>query len=122
VVASLQLSPTLTVENAVLADPALVDPATGLPYGGSLTTSMTSSERLEVPLPAGISVQRRERDSNVCIAGFLSRKYLVEVFGLTEAQAKEFFKHQTTVRLNVRGSSRYIDYASLIYGLRIIGD
>ena len=42
--------------------------------------------------------------------------------GLTAAQAKEFFKRPTTVRLNVRGQVQYVDSATLYFGLRIIGD
>ena len=122
VVARLHYQPTLTVENPVLATPGLVDPTTGLPFGGRLTTSMTASERFAVPLPPGLAFNERMRDSAVCIAGFLTRKSLVELYGLSEAQAKEFFKQPTTVRLNVSGSAQYVDYASLYFGLRIVGD
>lgn len=122
VVGRLNYSPTLTVDNPVLADPALIDPGTGLPFGGHLTTSMTSSESLQVPLPAGINLTQRTRDSAVCIAGFLNRRSLVDNFGLTPAQVDEFFKQPTTVHLNVRGSSQYVTNASLVLGLRIIGD
>ena len=122
VVARLNYNPTLTIENPVLATPGLVDPDTGLPFGGRLTTSMTSSERFQVPLPAGLSISERTRDSAVCIAGFLNRKTLVEYYGLTEAQATDFFRQPTTVRMNVSGSAQYVDFASLYFGLRIIGD
>lgn len=122
VVARLDYNPTLTVENPVLATPGLVDATTGLPFGGRLTTSMTASERHAVPLPAGLSLSTRERDSAVCIAGFLSRKSLVELYGLSDAQAREFFRQPTTVRLNVSGSARHVGFASLYFGLRIVGD
>jgi hypothetical protein len=122
VVARLQYQPTLTVENPVLATPGLVDATTGLPFGGRLSTSMTASERFAVPLPPGLALSERQRDSAVCIAGFLTRKSLVEVYGLSEAQAKEFFKQPTTVRLNISGSAQYVDFASLYFGLRIVGD
>lgn len=122
VVARLSYSPTLTIENPVLDDPALIDPSTGLPFGGSLITGMTSSERFEVPLAPGQQLFERSRDSAVCIAGFMSRKTLVLNYGLSEAQAKEFFKKETTVRLNISGTAQYVDNASLYYGLRIVGD
>ena len=122
VVARLTYVPTLTLENPVLATPGLTDPTTGLPFGGRLTTGMTSSERFEVPLPAGVHISERTRDSTVCIAGFMSKKTLVQGYGLTDAQAKEFFKQPTTVRLNVSGTARYVDGASLYFGFRIIGD
>jgi hypothetical protein len=122
VVARLSYNPTLTIENPVLATPGLVDPGTGLPFGGSLTTSVTASERFQVPLPAGLTLSERSRDSAVCIAGFLNRKTLTEFYGLSDAQVTEFFRQPTTVRMNVSGSAQYVSSASLYFGLRIIGD
>jgi hypothetical protein len=122
VIARLRYTPTLTVENPVLADPALIDPTTGAPFAGSLLTSMTSSESLEMPLPAGVQFTQRTRDSAVCMAGLLSRRALTETYGLTGAQADEFFKQPTTVRMNVAGSAQYVSAANLIFGLRIVGD
>lgn len=122
VVARLNYSPTLTIENEVLNDPSLLDPNTGLPYGGKLRTGMTASERFEVPLPAGLFLSTRERDSATCIAGFISKRALVDNYGLTEAQARQFFKKKTVVRMNVSGSTQFVDEASLIMGLRIVGD
>jgi hypothetical protein len=122
VVARLNVSPTLTVENAVLSTPGLIDPTTGVAFNGQLVTGMTSSQRFEIPLPAGITISERKRDSAVCIAGFLSRKTLTETFGLTDAQAKDFFKKATTVHLNLSGSAQYVSDASLYFGFRIIGD
>jgi hypothetical protein len=122
VVGRLAINPTLTVENPVLADPALIDPSTGAPFGGKLETSMTSSERFEVPMAPGVTFTERTRDSAVCIAGFLTRRNLIDGYGLTPAQADEFFKKPTTVRLNVQGTAQHVAFANMIFGLRIIGD
>lgn len=122
VVARFNYSPSLTLENPVLDDPSLIDPTTGAPFGGKLVTGMTASEHYEVPLPAGLQITERTRDSAVCIAGLISRSALVESYGLSEAQAKEFFKRPTTVRLNVQGGTQYVESASLYFGLRIVGD
>lgn len=122
VIGRLTYNPTLTLENEVLDDPALIDPTTGLPFGGQLLTGMTSSERFEVPLPPATSFFERQRDSAVCIAGFISRRALVDTYGLTPSQAKEFFKKPTTVRLNVSGTARHMQFAQLLFGLRIVGD
>jgi len=118
----LAYSPTLTVESEVLDDPALIDPTTGVPFGGKLTTGMTSSEHFEVPLAPGQQQFERSRDSAVCIAGLLSRRALVDTYGLTDAQAKQVFKKPITISLNVSGSVRLVDEASLMFGLRIVGD
>jgi hypothetical protein len=73
-------------------------------------------------LPAGLRITERTRDSTVCIGGLVSRSALVDTWGLSDAQAKEFFKHKTTLRLNIDGSAQYVDSASMYFGLRIVGD
>jgi hypothetical protein len=115
-------TPTLTVRNPVLDDPALIDPTTGAPFGGQLLTSMSSSEIFQVPLEPGVTFTERTRDSTVCMAGLISKRALIDQYGLTEAQATEFFKKPTEVSLNVTGSARYVAFAGLTMGLRIVGD
>ncbi len=122
VVAKLSVDPTLTIENPVLDTPGLIDPTTGVAFGGQLQTAMTSSQHFQVPLPAGITISESKRDSAVCIAGFLSRSTLTGTFGLSDSQAKDFFKKPTIVHLNLHGSSQYVTDASLYFGFRIIGD
>ena len=122
VVAKLNYNPTLTVENEVLNDPALIDPTTGVAFGGKLRTSMTASERFEVPLAAGMVLNSRERDSATCIAGFINKRTLVGTFGLSEAQARQFFRKKTTIRMNISGFTQYVEEGSLVLGLRIVGD
>lgn len=122
VVAELYYSPTLTLDNPVLDDPALIDPNTGVPFNGSLLTSMTSAQRIQTPLAAGMQLTQMTRDSAVCMAGLISRRALVQNYGLTDSQADAFFKQPTTVHLNVSGNSQYISSASFDFGLRIVGD
>ena len=122
VLARLRYSPTLTVENSLLSDPTLIDPTTGVPFGGKLLTSMTSSETLVQPLDPGDNYVERTRKSAVCMAGLLSKRNLMESYGLTESQVKEFFKRPTTIRLNVSGSAQNIGSASMVFGLRVVGD
>ena len=38
------------------------------------------------------------------------------------AQADDFFASPTTVRMNITGSTQYVSNASLVFGLRIVGD
>jgi hypothetical protein len=118
----LRYNPTLTVENALLNDPALINPMTGLPFGGRLDTSMTSSEFYEVPLASGVQFTQRSRDSAVCIAGFLNKRTLTDTYGLTDAQATAFFQNETVVRMNLSGAVNHVADASFIFGLRLIGD
>jgi hypothetical protein len=118
----LRYNPTLTIENPVLDDPALIDPTTGAPFGGKLLTSMSSSESFVVPLDPGVSFSERTRDSTVCMAGFVSKKALIDNYGLTEAQARKFFNKPTTIRLNVTGAAQNVTFASMVFGLRVMGD
>jgi len=122
VVARLRYSPTLTIENPVLADPSLIDLTTGLPFNGKLLTGMTSTETYDVPLAAGQQLTERYRDTATCIAGFITKRALTDTYGLTEAQAKQFFKKPTTIRMNISGSVQYVQDANLIFGLRVVGD
>ena len=118
----LRYTPTLTIENPVLADPALIDPTTGAPFGGQLLTSMTSSEVFTEVLEPGVNITERQRDSTVCMAGFISRRALIDNYGLTDAQADAFFASETTIRLNVSGSAQNVGFASMVFGLRVMGD
>lgn len=122
VVANLEYTPTVTIENPVLDDPSLIDPTTGQPFNGQLLTGMTSQQSFDVPLPAATHITERTRDSAVCIAGLISRNTLVELFGLSDAQAKDFFKQPMTLRLNVDGNAQYVDSATLYFGWRLVGD
>lgn len=119
---TLTYTPTLTVENPLLDDPALINPQTGLPFGGSLLTGMTSSERIVVPLAPGMAYDELRRDSATCIAGFVSHRGLVENYGLSEAQARDFFKQPMVIRMNIQGTATYVQQAQLVFGLRIVGD
>lgn len=122
VVAHLNYTPTVTIENPVLDDPSLIDPTTGLPFGGQLLTGMTSQEIFEEPLAPGTHITDRSRDSAVCIAGLISKSTLTSLYGLTDAQARDFFRQQMTLRLNVDGRAQYIDFATLYFGWRLVGD
>lgn len=122
VTASLVYRPRLRIESEVLRDPAMVDPTTGRPFDGSLSTGMSSNEQLTATLLGSEQRYETRRDSNVCIAGFLTRRNLVESYGLTETQAEHVFQKPMTIRLEVSGSARYIPEAALTFGLRIVGD
>lgn len=115
-------NPTLTLENPVLDDPALVNPVTGAPFNGSLTTGMSASESVQVVVDPTYPTSQNLRDSVVCQDGLISKRALMQTYGLTQSQANKFFSKPTTVRLNVSGSTRFVDYAYFLFGLRIVGD
>jgi hypothetical protein len=107
------------IESEVLNDPTLINPATGLPFGGVL--------------PGGASLDIEQRTiadgeyqtfyplhSRGCISGHLSRRSLVGM-GLSDAQAREVFRKPMTIRF---GSSAFAQYAIVdsAVGVRIYGD
>jgi len=47
---------------------------------------------------------------------------LTQNYGLTDAQAKEFFKKDSTLHFGVRGSVSFLDSGYVTYGLRVVGD
>jgi hypothetical protein len=110
----------IRIESPVLLDPALIDPATSLPYNGGFDVSLPSYRDLRTLEPGEISSQSIQATRG-CIAGLVSKKSLVES-GLTEAQANEFFKQPITIRIGSSGSSSFVDFAAINFGVRITGD
>lgn len=120
--AQIRLQPYIVIENPVLADPALIDPTTGLPFGGRLESSFAATYRDSMSMQPGERQSRQWSESRTCIAGFISKRNLVEGYGLTDAQARNFFRSEMTLRFGVRGSASLVTNASVIYGLRVTGD
>lgn len=107
-------TPIYRVEAAVLADPSL-------PYGGSIELGLTGISRIKTLAP-GAFESDLITTTRSCIAGLLSRRNLVEGYGLTEAQAKRFFREPITIRMDISGQVQNVDGASIIYGTRFTGD
>jgi hypothetical protein len=120
--AQFRLSPYVVVESPVLADPALIDPTTGLPFAGRLESSFSATYVDSRSLQPGDRQLTRHSQSRTCIAGFLTRRQLVESFGLTPAQAKEVFRKEITLRIGVRGAAAMVTSGQVLYGLRVSGD
>ena len=116
------LVPYLKVESTVLNDPTLIDPNTGLPYGGVLESGFAASYSSSHTLAPNERDTQRFSESRVCIGGTISRQGLIQGYGLSNAQVDAFFKNPMTLRLGLRGSASLVDFANVIYGLRIMGD
>ncbi len=122
ITARVRWSPTLTVESSVLADPTLIDPTTGVAFGGKLLTSVAAVHNETFTLAAGETRRWQDSNSRVCIGGALSRQSLIENYGLSAAKADDVLNHPLTVRLNVSGAFAGVDQAQLYFGLRFVGD
>jgi hypothetical protein len=107
------------IESEVLNDPSLIDPATGAPYNGV----MTSGTGLEYVFRNALPGERETRiptSSRSCISGHLSRRALIGQ-GLSDSQAREFFRKPITIRFGARATGGNADVISG-YGVRIYGD
>jgi hypothetical protein len=114
------LTPTYVIQNPVLNDPALVDPTTGVPLAGSITVSLPGVRRARSLHPGEVQVER-ENGTRVCDTGIVS-KALLASYGLSAAQQAAFFKADTVITMNLVGSARLVNFASVIYGTRFVGD
>jgi hypothetical protein len=114
-------SALVTIDNEVLDDPTLIDPNTGLPFGGVMTLSLSTLTDFHTLQPGETDFKAYQM-SRSCIAGLVSKRSLVESSGLTEAQATQFFKKPMTITFGARGTFALSSFASYFYGIRLYGD
>jgi hypothetical protein len=111
----------ITIDNEVLDDPALVDPGTGLPFGGVLEIGLNTYTDIHT-LQAGETDFKSMQLSRSCIAGIVSKRALIENYGLTEALATQFFKKPMTITFGARGTVALSTFTNYFYGIRLYGD
>lgn len=114
-----QAAPTYRIESAVLD--GLTDPNTGLPFGGAIEIALTAMFRSGT-IDDGEFHDEVVSGARMCIGGLVSRRSLVESYGLTEAQARRFFREPITIRFGIRGSAQMMDGAGINFGTRLAGD
>jgi hypothetical protein len=112
---------TMTIANPVLDDPALLDPATGLPFNGVIESGL-NVYRETFTLAAGAMDQKRMAVSRGCNAGFISKRSLMDDYGLSETLANKFFRQPITITFGLTGSVRSADLMLLTTGVRFYGD
>jgi len=120
--ARLQLSPYVVIESSVLSDPSLIDPGTGLPFGGRLETGFAATYIDSRSMQPGDRQLIRHSQSRTCIAGFLARRSLVQGYGFTDAQVDELFRKDMRISFGLRGNAAMVSDATFLYGLRVVGD
>jgi hypothetical protein len=114
-------SAVIDIQNEVLDDPTLIDPGTGLPFGGVLQLGLSTWHNSHTIEP-GETENERSSQTRSCIAGIVNKRSLVENFGLTETQANQFFKKPMTIRFGARGAAQSSDFTNYFYGIRLYGD
>jgi hypothetical protein len=111
----------ITIDNAVLDDPALIDPNTGSPFNGSLTLSLSSWHQFKSMEP-GQFEDVNSSQSRGCVAGLVSKRALIDNYGLSDALATQFFKKAMTIHFGARGTVQMQQFAQYFYGIRLFGD
>jgi hypothetical protein len=114
-----RLTPYYRIRSEVLV--GLSDPNTGVPYDGVIELGLTGISTM-LTLPAGGVSQDVETGTRACIGGLITRSSLVSTYGLTAAQAEQFFRRDVTITLGMRGFTRLVEDASLNVGTRFTGD
>ena len=114
-------SATLSIESDVLLDPSIIDPATTLPANGKLVFQFGPNRvRDDRSMQPGDRARHRLTFARVGNAG-INKAQLV-ASGLSQTVVDDLFKSAMTIRMNVRGSDRYVNFASITCNMRLFGD
>ena len=101
------VTPMLRVESSVLQDPQLINPLTGQPFNGFFVETLPGGHYFSQTLQPRQSTTQADRDrSRFCAGGSVSKARLMDVYGLTAAQANAIFASDITLRLGIEGSAR----------------
>jgi hypothetical protein len=119
--AQFSYSAVYTFVNKVLDDPTLVNPDTGLPFGGTLTVSVLSTYHTR-SIQAGEYETERDTGTRVCIAGLISRNMLINGYGLSDSEADKFFQVDTEVSMAIQGNAQMVGSSVINIGTRLVGD
>jgi hypothetical protein len=110
----------IDIESAVLTDPSIIDPATGLPAGGKLVGQFSYSYRDDRSMQDLDRQRLRETLVRVGNAG-ISKAQLIGQ-GLDPTVVDNLFKNPMTLRMNVTLTAQLVTDASLTCNMRLFGD
>lgn len=115
---------TLRVESSVLADPNLINPFTGQPFGGFFEETVPGAHLFDKMLGPLQSDTASDVDrSRFCVGGIVTKARLMDVYGLSAAQATAFFAGEITLRMGIRGSARLVDDEGHFgFNIRLLSD
>jgi hypothetical protein len=117
---SLSFTADVTVENPVLDDPSLINPRTGTAFNGTLQIGVVGFFERHT-MAAGAFEQSNDGKAAVCTAG-LRKSVLMQVYGLSDALATQFFRRPMVVHFGANGATELVDGAQLFYSVRLYGD
>jgi hypothetical protein len=116
-----QFTASLDIESTALLDPSIIDPNTGLPANGRLTTVFTYSYRDDRRMDVNDRQRMREDLLRTGNTG-LTRAFFRDSEGLTDAQVDNLFKSAITIRMNVTGAAKLCTDGSITANMRLFGD
>lgn len=119
-VAEFDASGIWTVESPVLNDPTLIDPTTGLPFGGRLVLSLPAVREVR-SLAVDEMAFKQLSMTRGCSFG-LNKRGLMETWGLSETLANQFFQKPITLRFGAQGTAQLVSFANYLYAIRLYGD
>jgi len=112
---------TLTIRSPVLNDPTILRPGTGQPYNGKFDIPTVQSSE-HVTLGANEATGKSFHFTRGCGSSSVSKHALTRFYGLSAAQATNFFNNPITVVLNARADVMYVDQLLYHYHVRLYGD
>jgi hypothetical protein len=119
--ARFQFTANVTIVSSVLNDPSCIDPNTSAPCGGQLTFQFTPNRVFDDRhLDAGEHAQVRMTLSRAGNAGISKANLIGE--GLPPMLVDKLFHNPMTIQLNVVGSVKNVDSASITPNMRLLGD
>jgi len=118
---SLTMYPSITLESEVLGKLALTNPDTGQPMDGTLEL-YPAPTHVFAALSPGQSLNFDQPTTRTCVGGLLTRRTLVQYYGLTDRQVDRVFAKPITLRLNVDVMSYGLYAGNAGYNVRFVGD
>jgi len=115
----LEAFPVYQIRSRVLR--GLSHPTSGQPYNGVIELPIAAVLTEGYLEPGDYKVDSHTGARN-CIGGLVSRRSLVENYGLSDREAERFFAETIQVSMGIRGRARYVDTANLYFGTRLTGD
>lgn len=113
--------PVVTIRSEALAGP--INAISGQPFDGKIVMPLTShGSFVNMALEPGVVFGQRSRDSQVCLSGMVSRRTLIERYGLDEATADQVFASPMQISIGLKGVARNIRQGYIQFGTRLIGD
>jgi hypothetical protein len=114
-------SASLTIVSAVLNDPSIIDPNTGLPANGQLIF-VFYPDRFRVDRSLAVDERIRNRLDYARAGNAGITKAGLVASGLSQSVVDQLFKNPMTIRMDVTGTAKFVTEASITCNMRLFGD